>query len=108
MVICMTEVTRRESSWKVDEETVKRISDLVNIRLSEEEASLFAKQLNEVLGYFRKIDEVDTRDVEPTFHALDLENIVREDQVSPSLPNREALENAPKKENGLFKAPKIL
>lgn len=108
MVICMTKVTERKSSWKVDEETVERISDLVNIRLSEEEASLFAKQLSGVLGYFKKIDEVDTQDVEPTFHALDLKNIVREDQVSPSLPNRAALENAPRKENGLFKAPKIL
>jgi aspartyl-tRNA(Asn)/glutamyl-tRNA(Gln) amidotransferase subunit C len=104
----MTKVTRIRSSWRVNEETVERISDLVNIRLSEEEASLFTKQLSGILDYFRKIDEVDTRDVEPTFHALDLKNIVREDKVSASLPNRVALENAPRKENGLFKAPKIL
>jgi len=108
VVICMTKVMERRSSWKLDEETVEHISNLVNIKLSEEEVTLFAKQLSGVLGYFKKIDEVDTRDVEPTFHALDLKNIVREDQVSPSLPNRVALENAPRKENGLFKTPKIL
>jgi len=104
----MTKVMERKSSWKLDEETVEHISNLVNIKLSEEEVTLFAEQLSGVLGYFKKIDEVDTRDVEPTFHALDLKNIVREDQVSPSLSNRVALENAPRKENGLFKTPKIL
>jgi aspartyl-tRNA(Asn)/glutamyl-tRNA(Gln) amidotransferase subunit C len=104
----MTRVKGRRSSWNVKKETVEHISNLVNIEISEKEASLFAQQLSRVLGYFKKIDEVNTQNVEPTFHALDLKNIVREDEVTPSLPNEIALENAPKKENGLFKAPKIL
>ena len=99
---------KRKPPYGVDEDTVKHISDLVNIRLSDEEIALLAQQLNEILEYFKKIDEVDTRNVEPTFHAIDIKNIVREDQVSPSMPKRKAMENAPRKKNGLFKAPKIL
>jgi len=104
----MSKSIKRKASRNVDEETVVHISSLVNIKLSEEEVSLLAQQLNEILEYFRKIDEVDTRNVEPTFHAMDIKNVVREDQISPSLPNAMAIRNAKKRENGLFKAPKIL
>jgi aspartyl-tRNA(Asn)/glutamyl-tRNA(Gln) amidotransferase subunit C len=104
----MQKDTEERPSWRVDEGTVEHISDLVNIGLSQEEVSLFAQQLNEILDYFRRINEVDTRDIEPTFHVMDVKDIVRDDTTSPCLPSKIALENAPKKENGLFKAPKIL
>ncbi|MBL7118531.1 Asp-tRNA(Asn)/Glu-tRNA(Gln) amidotransferase subunit GatC [Candidatus Bathyarchaeota archaeon] len=104
----MSKSTKRKFPHNVDDETVVHISSLVNIKLSEEEVSLLAQQLNEILEYFRGIDEVDTRNVEPTFHVMDIKNVLREDQVSPSLPNVMAIKNAPKKENGLFKAPRIL
>jgi aspartyl-tRNA(Asn)/glutamyl-tRNA(Gln) amidotransferase subunit C len=104
----MQKDTEERPSWRVDEGTVEHISDLVNIGLSQEEVSLFAQQLNEILDYFRRINEVDTRDIEPTFHVMDVKDIVRDDTTSPGLPSKIALENAPKKENGLFKAPKIL
>ncbi len=104
----MSEDVEERSSWRVDEGTVEHISDLVDIGLSQEEASLFAQQLNEILEYFRRIDEVDTRDIEPTFHVMDVKDVVRDDVTSLCLPSKVALENAPKKENGLFKAPRIL
>ncbi len=104
----MSKNTKEKSSRDVDEETVVHISNLVNIKLSDEEVSLLARQLNEILDYFKKIDEADTQDIDPTFHAMDIKNVLREDQVTPSLPNKLAIKNAPKKEKGLFKAPKIL
>lgn len=104
----MSKDTDEKSSWRVDEETVEYVSNLVDITLSQEETSLFAQQLNEILDYFHRIDEVDTRDIEPTFHVLDVKNIVRDDELSPCLPNGIALENAPKREKNLFKAPRIL
>ncbi|UCD73669.1 MAG: Asp-tRNA(Asn)/Glu-tRNA(Gln) amidotransferase subunit GatC [Candidatus Bathyarchaeota archaeon] len=104
----MAKDKEERSSWRVDEGTVEHISDLVNIGLSKEEVSLFAQQLNEILDYFRRIDEVNTRNIEPTFHVMDIKDIVRDDTTSPCLPNKIALENASKKENGLFKAPRIL
>jgi len=87
---------------------IEHLAWLARIELTEEEKELFAKQLNQILEYFRKIDEVDTEGVPPTHHVLDLVNVFREDEVTPSLPVEEALKNAPKKEKLFIKAPKIL
>ena len=87
---------------------VEHIAWLAHIELTEEEKELFTKQLNEILEYFRKIDEAETEGVPPTYHVLDLVNVYREDEVEESLPKGDALKNAPKKERGFFKAPKII
>ncbi|MGD2066529.1 MAG: Asp-tRNA(Asn)/Glu-tRNA(Gln) amidotransferase subunit GatC [Candidatus Bathyarchaeota archaeon] len=87
---------------------VEHIAWLAHIELSEEEKALFTEQFNEILEYFKKIDEVDTENVEPTYHVLDLENVSRKDKTAPSLPVEEALKNAPKKEKTFIKAPRIV
>ena len=78
------------------------------MQLSEEEKALFTEQFNLILDYFKKINEVDTEGVEPTYHVLDLENISRKDEITPSLSTEEVLRNAPKKEKKFFKAPRIV
>jgi aspartyl-tRNA(Asn)/glutamyl-tRNA(Gln) amidotransferase subunit C len=60
------------------------------------------------LEYFKKIDEVDTEDVEPTYHVLDIINVFRKDKAEPSLPTEKVLKNAPKKEKKFFKASRIV
>jgi len=87
---------------------VEHIAWLAHIELSDKEKSLFTEQFNEILDYFKKIDEVDTEGVEPTYHVLDLKNVSRTDETSPSLPIEEALRNAPKKEKKFIKAPRII
>lgn len=87
---------------------VEHIAQLAHIELTEDEKRLFTKQLNEILEYFRKIDEADTEGVPPTYHVLDLVNVYRDDEIGESLSQKEALSNAPKKERGFFKAPKII
>ena len=87
---------------------VEHIAQLAHIELTEDEKRLFTKQLNEILEYFRKIDEADTEGVPPTYHVLDLVNVYRDDEVGESLSQKEALSNAPKKERGFFKAPRII
>ena len=87
---------------------VEHIAWLAHIELSDKEKSLFTEQFNEILDYFKKIDEVDTEGVEPTYHVLDLENVSRTDETSPSLPIEEALKNAPKKDGKFIKAPRIV
>jgi aspartyl-tRNA(Asn)/glutamyl-tRNA(Gln) amidotransferase subunit C len=69
---------------------------------------LFTEQFNGILDYFKKIDEVDTEDVEPTYHVLDIDNVFRKDKTEPSLPAEKVLENAPRKEKKFFKAPRIV
>jgi len=87
---------------------VEHIAWLAHIELSDQEKTLFTEQFNEILDYFRRIDEVDTEGVEPTYHVLDLKNVSRKDETKPSLPTEEALRNAPKKENKFIKAPRIV
>ncbi|MCJ7720980.1 Asp-tRNA(Asn)/Glu-tRNA(Gln) amidotransferase subunit GatC [Candidatus Bathyarchaeota archaeon] len=87
---------------------VEHVAWLAHIELSEQEKTLFTEQFNEILDYFKKIDEVDTEGVEPTYHVLDLNNISRKDETTPSLPTEEALKNAPKREKKFFKAPRIV
>ena len=96
---------KRQQLTKKD---VEHIAWLAHIELSEEEKALFTEQFNDILDYFKKIDEVDTEGVEPTYHVLDLENVSRRDKTEPSLPVEEALRNAPKKEKKFIKAPRIV
>lgn len=87
---------------------VEHIAWLAHIELSDKEKTLFTEQFNEILDYFKKIDAVDTEGVEPTYHVLDLKNVSRTDETTPSLPIEEALRNAPKKEKKFIKAPRIV
>jgi aspartyl-tRNA(Asn)/glutamyl-tRNA(Gln) amidotransferase subunit C len=87
---------------------VEHIAWLAHIELSDKEKGLFTEQFNEILDYFKKIDEVDTEGVEPTYHVLDLKNVSRTDETTPSLPIEEALRNAPKKDKKFIKAPRIV
>ena len=87
---------------------VEHIAWLAHIELSDKEKILFTEQFNEILDYFKKIDDVDTEGVEPTYHVLDLKNVSRTDETTPSLPIEEALRNAQKKEKKFIKAPRIV
>jgi len=87
---------------------VEHIAWLAHIELSDQEKALFTEQFNEILDYFKKIDNVDTEGIEPTYNVLDLKNVSRTDETTPSLPIEEALRNAPKKEKKFIKAPRIV
>jgi aspartyl-tRNA(Asn)/glutamyl-tRNA(Gln) amidotransferase subunit C len=92
----------------ISKEEVEHIAWLARIELSEREKASFTEQFNRILEYFKKIDEVDTDKIPPTYHVLDLVNVYRRDEVTSSLPPKEVLKNAPKKEKRFFKAPKIV
>ncbi|MHA1439890.1 MAG: Asp-tRNA(Asn)/Glu-tRNA(Gln) amidotransferase subunit GatC [Promethearchaeota archaeon] len=90
-------------------EVVEHVSKLALIDLKEEEKEMFAKQLSNIISYFKKLNDLDTSNVEPTTHAIDgLKNVFREDIPWKSLSNEEALKNAEHKTNGFFKAPRII
>ncbi|HPR66959.1 MAG TPA: Asp-tRNA(Asn)/Glu-tRNA(Gln) amidotransferase subunit GatC [Methanothrix sp.] len=81
---------------------------LASIKVAEEEKEGFVASFNSVLDYFHQLDELDTEDVEPTYRVVDLTNVFREDEVSESMPQEESLSNAPRRENGYFKSPRIV
>jgi aspartyl-tRNA(Asn)/glutamyl-tRNA(Gln) amidotransferase subunit C len=92
----------------ITKEDVEHISWLASIKIEDVEKDEFVEQFNSILEYFHKLDEVDTDGVEPTYRVVDLANIFREDVARKSLSQEEALKNAPRRENGYFKSPRIV
>jgi aspartyl-tRNA(Asn)/glutamyl-tRNA(Gln) amidotransferase subunit C len=87
---------------------VKYVAHLARLSLTPEEEQKLGAQLNNILGYVEKLKEVDVSGVEPTAHAFPLVNVIRPDEVQPSMSQEDALRNAPAQANGLFIAPKIV
>ena len=89
-------------------EEVLHIAELAKLKLTEEEIQLYQEQLGRILEYFKKLEELDTTDVEPMAHVLDVSNVLRPDKPKPSVSQEEALANAPKQRDGYFEVPQVI
>lgn len=87
---------------------VEHIAKLAKLQFSEAEEDRMAMELSEILDYVEKLNELDTRDVEPMSHPTEVSNIMREDRVEPSLPPEVAVENAPSRKGTFFVVPKVI
>lgn len=87
---------------------IKYVAQLARIALTPEEEQTLGAQLQNILGYIEKLNQLDVSNVEPTAHAIPLVNVTRPDETRPSISNEDALRNAPSKANGLFLVPKIV
>ena len=93
---------------KISKQEVEHVAKLARLEFSEAETEQFAGQLSNILTYVEKMNELDTKGVEPTAHVLDIRNVMRDDVAAPSLPQERALANAPEKAAGHYKVPKII
>lgn len=93
---------------KITAKDVDHVALLSRLELTEEEAGRFTGQLNSILEYVEVLNSVDTSQVEPTAHVLPVKNVMRPDEVRPSLDRKLALSNAPEQEDGYFIVPKIV
>lgn len=89
-------------------EEVRKVALLSRLEFSEAEADAFAGQLGRILDYVDKLSALDTTGVEPTSHALALTNVLRQDELRPSLTPDQALSGAPEQEAQCFKVPPII
>ena len=87
---------------------IERVAELARLNLKPEEKQKLGKDLGAILDYVRNLDALDTKDVEPTSHVLNMENVFRADEVRPSDAAPKALEHAPQTEGSFFKVPKIV
>jgi aspartyl-tRNA(Asn)/glutamyl-tRNA(Gln) amidotransferase subunit C len=87
---------------------VRHIAKLGRIELPDPQAQQFSRQLASILGYFDKLRELDTTNVEPMVHAVELHNVLAEDVPAPSLTSEQALANAPQRDGDFFKVPKVI
>ncbi len=89
-------------------EDVRAIAELARLELSEADVTLYQRQLSDILGYFQKLEELDTAHIDPTSAVLPLSNIMRADQAAPPLPVDEALSNAPDSDGEQFRVRAVL
>ena len=87
---------------------MEHIGWLASIKIEDEEKDELVEQFNSILEYFHQLDEVETDGVEPTYRVVDLSNVFREDMACQSLSQEDALHNAPRREHGYFKSPRIV
>jgi len=87
---------------------LEKIAQLARLTLKEDEKEKFLDQVNQILKYVEKLNEVDTEGIEPLSHSMDLVNVMRDDKEKPSLPQKEALANAPLKNDKFFRVPKVV
>jgi aspartyl-tRNA(Asn)/glutamyl-tRNA(Gln) amidotransferase subunit C len=93
---------------RVSKEDVDKIAKLARLRFSESEKEAIRAHLDRILTYAEKLNELDTRSVEPTFSIQQPGDVMREDRVKPSLPKGTVLRNAPDQAHGFFRVPKMI
>jgi aspartyl-tRNA(Asn)/glutamyl-tRNA(Gln) amidotransferase subunit C len=87
---------------------VEHIAELARLKFSKDELENFTHQLNQILEYMEKLNELDTKNVEPLSHPIEGNNIFREDELKQSISREEALKNAPDSDDEFFKVPKVI
>ncbi|MEL6824223.1 MAG: Asp-tRNA(Asn)/Glu-tRNA(Gln) amidotransferase subunit GatC [Calditrichota bacterium] len=92
----------------VTKEQVEHIAKLARLVFDETEKDRLATELSAVLDYVEQLQSVNTQGVEPLSHPNDIANRLRADNVGESLSQEAALQNAPAKEKGFFKVPKVI
>ncbi|MEI6880976.1 MAG: Asp-tRNA(Asn)/Glu-tRNA(Gln) amidotransferase subunit GatC [Bacteroidetes bacterium] len=92
----------------INNETIDRLAELAKLEFSIIEKESLKKDLNSIISYFEKLNEVNTDNVEPLIFMTDEVNRLREDVVIQNTSKQEALLNAPAKDSDYFRVPKVL
>jgi len=93
---------------KITREEVEKVALLARLELTEVEKDIFTGQMDAMLAYVDKLNELDTSGVIPTAHAVPMENAFRDDEERPSIGAVNALANAPEQAEGFYRVPKVI
>jgi aspartyl-tRNA(Asn)/glutamyl-tRNA(Gln) amidotransferase subunit C len=89
-------------------EIAEQVAELARLRLEPTELDRLTGELAQIVHFVEQLDELETTDIEPLAHVMDVANVLAEDQMRPSLPREEALANAPKQDGEFFQVPAVL
>ena len=92
----------------ISKKDVEHVAKLARLGLSEDEKDKLTKQLNDILGYAEKINQLNTDNVPPTSHSIPMQNIFREDKAIPCKNTPDILANGPQTQETTFRVPKML
>jgi aspartyl-tRNA(Asn)/glutamyl-tRNA(Gln) amidotransferase subunit C len=87
---------------------VEKVALLARLRLTQAELDTMTGQLAQIVGYVDQLSQVKTDGIEPMAHAIELNNVFKDDRVAPSLPREEALANAPHHDEQAYLVPAVL
>jgi aspartyl-tRNA(Asn)/glutamyl-tRNA(Gln) amidotransferase subunit C len=93
---------------RLTREDVEKVSLLARLKLTPDELQLMTVQLAQIVGYVDQLSELDTEEVEPIAHAVEVTNVFRPDELDKSLPREAALANAPKADGECYLVPAVL
>ncbi|MFC5773973.1 Asp-tRNA(Asn)/Glu-tRNA(Gln) amidotransferase subunit GatC [Ectobacillus antri] len=93
---------------RISVENVKHVAHLARLAITEEEAKKFSVQLDAIITFAEQLNELDTTNVKPTSHVLEMKNVMREDIAKPGLPVEDVLKNAPDHKENQIRVPAIL
>lgn len=93
---------------KIDYATVDKLADLAKLEFDEEGKDAIVNDLNRILTFIDKLNELDTNNLEPLVYMSDEVNILRNDEMKVELTQKDALKNAPKHDSDYFKMPKVI
>ena len=88
-------------------EIINHVSKLAHLEFTDEELSTITPQFSKILDYIDELSKIDLEGVEPMTHVLEDTNVMREDEVKPSISVQDAMKNAPKHNDIFFKVPKV-
>lgn len=93
---------------KLSSKEVEYVARLARLEITDKETEKFTAQLNDILGYIDKLNELDTKGVEPMTHAIAVTNAFREDKIKNSIGTEKSLANAPDARGEFFRVPKVI
>jgi aspartyl-tRNA(Asn)/glutamyl-tRNA(Gln) amidotransferase subunit C len=92
---------------KIDKNTVDRLAHLARLEFADQEKDRIVNEMNRMLTFIEKLNELDTEHVEPLIYMNDEVNVLREDVAKETITQKEALSNAPQKDSDYFRVPKV-
>jgi len=93
---------------KINKELIEHVAEVARLKLTDKETEKFSKELKDIIEAFSKLEKIDTKDVDVSLQAVELRNMLREDQVEESFTQEEALSLTDHKKDGYFKGPKAI
>ena len=96
-------------TYSINLQTIKLLAQLSKLKITPKEEKKFLTQLKEIINYLTKIKSLNTKNIKPKYHAVDLQNVFKNEKTGKmTFTQKQALSNAPKAKNGFFVVPKIL
>ena len=93
---------------KIERKDVEHVARLARLALQPAELQQMTEQMDAILAYVDKLNELDTAGIEPTSHAVPMENAFREDEIKTSLEPERTMQNAPATSDGCFQVPRVI